>query len=522
MNSMGKVKKWLGTVAVALVLSACGEEDGVDGTGLTPSIDVQIFQACMARAPSGDCADTDFNGDGFVNYTDYSLLKAAAQYDLNLDGVIDTTDSEDNPDLTILNDCLGAVTEACQQADFNRDKDINESDIALFQSAAQFDLDSDQMVDLRGIMNIVVEYSEDLAILLDCIYDAPQDACASSDLNEDGVIDFRDADTFVDASRFDLNRDGIIDLRNDANEDIANVEQNEDLQVIKDCFFLDIVDFPQCAVANFNEDTTVNQADLALFKASDKFDLNLDGFVDLRVVIESQDLTLIKDCFFQAAVGACIPADFNTDNIINAADLAEFKSSGRFDLNGDLIIDLRDTETNKDLNIIKDCFFESTGPCLDADFNADGIVNASDLGLFNSAIKYDLNADFFVDLRVTDALASFDLAIIDLCFFSDAIGECASADFNADGSINATDLAEFKSSSRYDLNGDLVVDLHDTTTNADLNIIKECFFSTAEACMIANINGDDAINAEDLAAFKAAEKYDLNNDLIVDLREPPL
>jgi hypothetical protein len=93
------------------------------------------------------------------------------------------------------------------------------------------------------------------------------------------------------------------------------------------------------------------------------------------------------------------------------------------------------------------------------------------------------------------------------------------ADFNNDGYINAGDLAQFKISGRFDLNGDSIIDLHEDTPNkADLSIIKSCFNQATQECLIADFSGDGVVNAADLALFKAAVKYDLNEDQIVDLR----
>ena len=520
-----KIKLLCFVILTAYVLSACGE-GGVDGTGASDpvqSVDLQKFQACFALAAVGDCRQMDFNGDSFINYADLSLMKSATRYDLNQDGYVDIGNSNSNEDRNKLNACLGSTAENCSQADFNGDKVVNDKDVVLFQKAAQFDLNNDTLVDLRDMSNIVVEYSKDLAMVTACLYKMPEGECATSDLNADSVIDLKDINSFIDAAQFDLNGDGIIDYSHDNTGVLANTYVNEDFKKFQECYFADTSVSTECVIADFNEDGIVNAVDFSLFLSSQKFDLDKDGFVDLRVTVESQDLTFIKVCFFQSSDGDCARADFNNNGLVNVADLAEFKRSMRFDLNKDEIVDLYGTETNSDLDIIKSCMFQSSEECLVADFNADGIINAADLSEFNQAVKYDLNEDGYVDFRVWDALASKDIEFINHCLSKPADGECGAADFNGDNSITDADMDVFRLSRRFDLDGDEVIDLNNTENNADLAIIKSCYFlNTADYpdCVAADFNGDMVINYLDLSLFHDSVKYDLNLDGFVDLREP--
>lgn len=114
------------------------------------------------------------------------------------------------------------------------------------------------------------------------------------------------------------------------------------------------------------------------------------------------DLEIYTACHRQTAVGGCLKSDFNSDGYVNTIDLNLLKSALIYDLNTDLIIDLRDTTDNADLNFLKSCFGQYTASstsCMKSDFDASGFVNFADLGLFKSAGKYDLNADNKVDLR---------------------------------------------------------------------------------------------------------------------------
>ena len=118
------------------------------------------------------------------------------------------------------------------------------------------------------------------------------------------------------------------------------------------------------------------------------------------------DLDLFKDCIYQstATSPSCAKADFNKDGLVNVADLAEMKSALKYDLNGDNTVDLTDSSINADSNFLKGCFYKtiiSLPECVKADFNKDGLVNTLDLGLFKSAIKYDLSGDSKVTYGAT-------------------------------------------------------------------------------------------------------------------------
>jgi len=115
------------------------------------------------------------------------------------------------------------------------------------------------------------------------------------------------------------------------------------------------------------------------------------------------DAEILSGCFFQSPEGDCAGADFNNDGIINSLDLGLFKNAVVYDLNSDGIVDLTNTDTNEDLAFIERCFLQPTlgvasSYCDPADFNKDGIVNSLDLGLFKSAIMYDLNGNSQVEL----------------------------------------------------------------------------------------------------------------------------
>jgi len=169
------------------------------------------------------------------------------------------------------------------------------------------------------------------------------------------------------------------------------------------------------------------------------------------------DLEIFTSCFGQISpTGTCANADFNSDGIVNSLDLGEFKSALQYDLSGDQFVDLRDSNDNQDLNIIKSCFFQPpAGDCASADFNGDGSINSLDLGLFKSAIKYDLNGDEKVDLTGTTITPaptisyftpSSGLTGSDVTIYGSNLGESSSVvftDLNVKGGVDYT-VNQFK------------------------------------------------------------------------------
>lgn len=122
-----------------------------------------------------------------------------------------------------------------------------------------------------------------------------------------------------------------------------------------------------------------------------------------------------------------------------------------------------------------------------------------------------------------------DLEIFKLCFGKSVIvgDSCAKADFDTSGFVNFADLGLLKSATKYDMNGDSIIDLRDATDNADLNFFKSCFgqyTASSTSCVKADFDATGFINGADLALFKSAGakngvSYDLNTDNKVDLTE---
>ncbi|MFV2061852.1 MAG: hypothetical protein ACC653_14305, partial [Gammaproteobacteria bacterium] len=464
-------KLFLFISTLTFFLVACGE-GGVDGTGNKPAsaLELELFQSCFALSATNECRNRDFNNDGFINYDDLGLLKSATRYDLNEDGYIDISNAAANADRGILNACMGSVEQTCAQADLNGDTVIDAADVSLFNSAVTFDLNKDQRIDILNIASIVVEYSKDFDILLRCLFKMPENDCTASDLNRDKVIDFTDRQLFIDATKFDLNEDSLIDYSNDNTDVLSTTPINEDLKFLSDCFTKDPAIVKECKKADFNNDNIVDIQDFFIFRSGGIYDLDKDGFVDLRVIIESQDFLLFKSCFGQTLVGNCFAADFNSDNVIDITDFFIFRDGSIFDISHDQIVDIYGTKPNSDRAILENCLSQAQifEECLSSDFNRDGMINADDLSLFLEAVKFDFNNDGYVDYRVRDGSISHDKDIIDKCaYYLTMAPACEPADFNKDGIVNSLDMDEFKATARFDLNQDLAIDLNDTPNNAD-------------------------------------------------------
>lgn len=126
------------------------------------------------------------------------------------------------------------------------------------------------------------------------------------------------------------------------------------------------------------------------------------------------------------------------------------------------------SSSQTDFDIFQDCLVSGSavGDCASSDFNGDGTVNIDDFSLFASVAEFDLDNDGDVDVR--SAVADSDYNIFVPCLVSGvATGDCASSDFNGDGSITVDDFGLLVGVLTYDLSGDGVVEYQEgTTTNS--------------------------------------------------------
>jgi len=240
---------------------------------------------------------------------------------------------------------------------------------------------------------------------------------------------------------------------------IVSGKNTSEIDLLRACMFKSATTSP-CEKTDLNQDGVTNVADVALLKSLIKFDLNGDNKVDVRPR-GSADVSALAACVYKAAEGACAKADFTGDGVVNFADLSALRGNIKYDLNRDYIVDLNIAKTEagyfSDIDLIKMCMFQSaTGDCVKTDLSGDGVTNFQDVAILKSEEVYDLNLDGKVDLRSDD---SGDVVVVKSCIFKPASGDCAKADLNKDAMVNFGDLSLLKAQVKFDLNNDLVVDL---------------------------------------------------------------
>jgi len=122
--------------------------------------DFDLFKSCFGKTASGDCAKSDFDGNGSVGISDFNLLRGALLYDLNGDKVIDinynTSDSVQS-DYEIFINCFGKTASgSCVSSDFDQNGSVGISDFNLIRSALKYDLNGDSKIDLTNETNLSV------------------------------------------------------------------------------------------------------------------------------------------------------------------------------------------------------------------------------------------------------------------------------------------------------------------------------------------------------------------------------
>ncbi|MEY3784057.1 MAG: hypothetical protein RLZZ230_379 [Candidatus Parcubacteria bacterium] len=128
------------------------------------------------------------------------------------------------------------------------------------------------------------------------------------------------------------------------------------------------------------------------------------------------------------------------------------------------LTELQVISKTSEIDLINACMFKSatTSPCEKTDLNKDGFTNMGDVALLKSLIKFDLNGDNKIDVN---SVGSADVLALAACVFKAAAGTCAAADLTADGIVNFADLSALRNNIKYDLNGDLVIDLRSSVNS---------------------------------------------------------
>ena len=277
----------------------------------------------------------------------------------------------------------------------------------------------------------------DYNALIYCIGQAIGGSCARADLNLDGVIDENDLGLLRLVMAVDSNYDGVVDTKT------LTTNFNDT------CFFYTAQDpLLPCALrvlgdvtitasdrANFQAmfnaslvgssalnlktlDTNLCSAFLcttpglglggtdqlsiygeAMFTTLSTYDFNGDGIVDWG--FGSPDMNFFNACVTTPSGANCKVADVNRDGYITNSDLNMIRNVQATWEN--VVTSLSDMERifwngtyQSDAGIVTVCMNEA-GPvtllCRSADYNHDGVVNATDMAILQNVNKYDINGD---------------------------------------------------------------------------------------------------------------------------------
>jgi hypothetical protein len=163
------------------------------------------------------------------------------------------------------------------------------------------------------------------------------------------------------------------------------------------------------------------------------------------------------------------------------------------------------TSSSSDLEVYQNCHNKAAeGDCAKADFNEDGQVNALDFALFMAAFqKYDLNGDGIIN---TEENADSDFDVFSDCwlkYVADA-PECAASDFDGDGGIGVPDFNLFKAAiNTYDLNGDGIVNKSKKYLS-DYDVFNLCWLQNITDipdCAASDFDGNGLVEANDYTMF---------------------
>jgi len=216
----------------------------------TPISDLEIFQSCLNQAPIGQCANSDFNNDGLINVTDFSIFSSSFRGNFNDDSIIDLREIEANLDLGFLIMCIEQITPAtqCDRTDLNNDGITDNLDLDEFRGLIIFDLNNDNIIDIQIYTSPVFQYNSEkrakegrkVAFYIyasnpqesDITYtviNAPENASYTpvvmGDVNSDDIVDDQDVDLLM------LSIDNYYEQRFDLNDD--NQINETDIRILK-------------------------------------------------------------------------------------------------------------------------------------------------------------------------------------------------------------------------------------------------------------------------------------------------
>ncbi|MEW5760186.1 MAG: dockerin type I domain-containing protein, partial [Candidatus Thermoplasmatota archaeon] len=441
---------------------------------------------------------SDINGDGIVNWPDYSLLIkyyrkiATLITDINEDYKVDIYDAIE------VAKAIGQKPRYKPRADVNRDKKIDAEDFKL----------------------VVMDFGkskEDITSYL-----------LPTDLDRDKIVDYNDlliiAKAFNSAStidpRADVNLNGYINSY-DANlviRDMIKSQQNET--------------YGEFSIADINRDGIVNNTDLLILKrdylstSQTRADINGDG------IVNALDFSILAMYWLKEAL---LITDINSDYKVDIYDAVEVAKvigqkpsyKPRADVNRDTKIDVEDFKL-----VVMD-FGKSrkdiTTYLFPTDLNRDKKVDYNDL-LIVAKVCYnhsyidpraDVNLNYHIDsndanLVIRDMIKSQQ---------NETYGEFSIADINRDGVVNITDYSILIKNygnleeKRADINGDEIVNA------TDYSILSKYWLK--KATLITDINGDYKVNVVDVVEVAKAigkepsyrPRADINRDGKIDVED---
>lgn len=234
----------------------------------------------------------------------------------------------------------GTIVGVCEGADYNRDGVVNIDDFSLLVQATKYDVTGDMRVDF------ISRPGADINVFLPCFNDGfGTGDCASSDFNDDGVVNLDDFSLVVAALEYDLTGDGVLDFRSGLPSDFA---------LFQECSLVGS-GTGSCEMADFNGDSFVNIDDFSLFVDAQKFDLDGDTLIEISE--SGDDFLIFSACFVNgsaligSALGDCLSADYNDDGFVNLDDFNIFLTVQRFDLNKNGVVEINEGVNRSDVQV---------------------------------------------------------------------------------------------------------------------------------------------------------------------------
>ncbi len=477
-----------------------------------PSDDGSIIQDCLSRSAKDPCVGADIDGDGKVSNPDFVFFNQTTQrYDVNGDGTI-----------------LLAAAPKIKSCLFK----INTSDIPKpilgFQGNLLFEslsFSTDCAVDEYGTesfdvgvinrLRTIISNSIPVSIFVD-------DKIVSLARAYDNlfVCNFSQLCNFLKFKiGFDRGGQGLLFRFDDINfsmSEIQNIDLTDQTGLIYRTRFCTET-FSQCSTF-FNEEFLKNETKLLC-------ETRFFGPDFLYCLLTNPSSDPANESGLNHLMFSCERGKPNCYSLSSDATARiVFATLKRMDTNND---DLVDFKQDGDRAVVNQCIGNDiAGSCANADMNADGKIDSSDLLLWDFFDEniFSENITFFrPDFTIGDTEAEFfdaegyeDRQIIEYCLGKKQIGDCSTSDVNGDFLINDADLADFDTSVKaLDTNNDGVVNFSSgfggivvptTASQSQAVVIANCIGEPVEGeCADADINGDGVIDTTDFNEFTESQ-----------------